>query len=442
MSGQGGLHGDLGGFQVADLADHDHIRVLAQDRAQRGGEGQTDLGVGLDLGDGGNPVFDRVLHRDDLAHAIVDRFEGGVEGRRLARAGRAGHQDDAVGLVDPGIHHFQVIRQQPQAIEAQALPLLRQQAHDHRLAMHAGQGRYPHVHVLAADPRAHASVLGKPPLGDVDAGHQLDPRHDGGETLARQCQAGLQHAVDTKADVEVEFPRLDVDVRGAVFDGLPHDVADQFDDRRLLGHFPQMADIVIGEQSGIAPFLLLPFTQVFEPGVEVLRTAQHRLQLPSRIEITQGVLQRRRQGIAGSEQQSRIRVLPDHHLLGDEPVEPDRRAVEKVRYRGIARRRQVHPEQRHGQLLGQHVEQCRFGNDARAHQDRPQPAAQPGLQLQRPLHFLRAGQPALDQAPAQRRILFRQFGGKFRAHRRTRPACAGTKAGREAIPAMTRRGRP
>ncbi len=43
VAGQRGLDGDLGGLVVADLADHDDVGVLAQEGAQRGGEGQADL---------------------------------------------------------------------------------------------------------------------------------------------------------------------------------------------------------------------------------------------------------------------------------------------------------------------------------------------------------------------------------------------------------------
>ncbi len=42
--------GVLGGLEVADLADHDDVRVLAQDVAQRGGEGDPDLGLHLRSG--------------------------------------------------------------------------------------------------------------------------------------------------------------------------------------------------------------------------------------------------------------------------------------------------------------------------------------------------------------------------------------------------------
>ena len=49
VAGERGLDGDLRGLEVADLADHDHVRVLAQDGAQGLGEAEVDLGVDLGL---------------------------------------------------------------------------------------------------------------------------------------------------------------------------------------------------------------------------------------------------------------------------------------------------------------------------------------------------------------------------------------------------------
>jgi hypothetical protein len=49
VSGQARLHGDLRSLRVADLADHDHVRVLPQDRAQCPPERQLDPRIHLDL---------------------------------------------------------------------------------------------------------------------------------------------------------------------------------------------------------------------------------------------------------------------------------------------------------------------------------------------------------------------------------------------------------
>ena len=94
------LDRDLGRLQVADFADHDDVRVLAQDMAQARGEGQADLGPHLDLVDAGHLVLDRVLDREDALVDGVDGVQPGVERGGLAGAGRPGDQHDAVGLVD------------------------------------------------------------------------------------------------------------------------------------------------------------------------------------------------------------------------------------------------------------------------------------------------------------------------------------------------------
>jgi hypothetical protein len=105
VAGQRRLHGDLRGLRVADLADHHHVRVLAQDRAQAACKGHLDFGVDLGLADAVDVILDRVLDRHDVAGAVVDALERGVERRGLAGTRRAGDQDDAVRLVDQVVEH-------------------------------------------------------------------------------------------------------------------------------------------------------------------------------------------------------------------------------------------------------------------------------------------------------------------------------------------------
>ena len=63
MAGERRLHGDARGLDVADLADEDHVGVLAQDRLETGGERHARLVVDLDLVDPREDVLDRVFDR-------------------------------------------------------------------------------------------------------------------------------------------------------------------------------------------------------------------------------------------------------------------------------------------------------------------------------------------------------------------------------------------
>ena len=53
VAGERGLDRDLRGLEVTNLTDHDDVRVLAQEGAERGREVQADLVVHLHLVDAG-----------------------------------------------------------------------------------------------------------------------------------------------------------------------------------------------------------------------------------------------------------------------------------------------------------------------------------------------------------------------------------------------------
>ena len=73
VAGQRRLDGDVRGLAVADLADHDHVGVGAQHRAQADVEGDAGLRRDLHLLDAGDALLDGVLDREDAAFAVVER---------------------------------------------------------------------------------------------------------------------------------------------------------------------------------------------------------------------------------------------------------------------------------------------------------------------------------------------------------------------------------
>ena len=79
VAGERSLDRDLCGLKVADLADHDHVRVLPQDGPQGFGKGQVDLGIHLRLAHARQLVFDGVFHRHDVVARGVQALQRGVQ---------------------------------------------------------------------------------------------------------------------------------------------------------------------------------------------------------------------------------------------------------------------------------------------------------------------------------------------------------------------------
>ena len=96
MAGESGMNGDTGCFGVAHFAHHDDIWILADEGPHRGGESQADRGFHLRLIDPLNFIFDRVLDGQNLPRGLVEEREHCRESRRLAAAGRPGHDDQAM----------------------------------------------------------------------------------------------------------------------------------------------------------------------------------------------------------------------------------------------------------------------------------------------------------------------------------------------------------
>ena len=71
---------------------------MAQEGAQGAGEGQPSLGIDLHLIDAGQVDLHRIFGGRDIDLGGIENIETGIERNRLARTGRAGHQDHALWL--------------------------------------------------------------------------------------------------------------------------------------------------------------------------------------------------------------------------------------------------------------------------------------------------------------------------------------------------------
>ena len=109
--------------------------------------------------------------------------------------------------------------------------------------MHGGHDGDAQVVVFAADADAHAPVLRQAAFGDVQAAHDLEPRDQGQLHLLGRRGRVHQDAIDAVAQPQRLLKRLDVDVAGAVFDGLNQDEVGQLDDRGFLAGGRQLVEI-------------------------------------------------------------------------------------------------------------------------------------------------------------------------------------------------------
>ena len=251
VPGERGLDAHLGRLGVAHLADEDHVGGLPQHRPDDAGEVEADLVLDLHLVDAGEVVLDRVLGGDDLRVGAVELVERRVERGRLARAGRARHEDDAVGPADQVLELAEFVLGEPELADADADVVLVEDPHHHRLAVVGRQHADAEVVVFAVGGELDAAVLRAAALGDVELGEDLDAGEHRPQETARGIVALDEPAVDAVADPHAVFERLDVDVAGPELHRLDDDQVDELHDRGvgvvLLGRGCLLLDGRLGE---------------------------------------------------------------------------------------------------------------------------------------------------------------------------------------------------
>jgi hypothetical protein len=108
-----------------------------------------------------------------LSTELISR-ERGVKRRRLAAAGRPGHEHDAVALVREPPERREVAAREPELSRAEQRRAAVEQSHDDALAVRRGHRGNAYVEIATGHARADAAVLRQALLGDVHRGHDLD----------------------------------------------------------------------------------------------------------------------------------------------------------------------------------------------------------------------------------------------------------------------------
>ena len=339
VPGEGRLDGDLCRLQVADLADHDDVGVLADDVAQGAGEGEPDLGLHLDLVDPADLVFHRVFHGDDLLVGRVDPVESPVEGGGLAASRGPRHEQDPVGLVDELLEDRKGCWGKAQAVQVDHDPLAVENTHDHALAIQDGDGRDPQVDLPLAHLEPDPAVLGQPSLGDVELRHDLHAGDDGGlEPLGDRLDV-VQDAVNPVAHLQVAFEGLDVDVACPAFDGMGDEEVDELDDGGLRCEVLEVSHILFR----FAQNPHVPFIDILDDLPDILRLLAV---VPGQVFVDDAALAGVDKdvgiqcGLQGIHQRPVVRVGHDNfqdivlEFQGNDPVFPDKAGGDSLQDKG------------------------------------------------------------------------------------------------------------
>ncbi len=93
VSGECGVDTERCGLAVADLSDHDDVRVLAQEGTESHRKGESNLRLHLGLIDTRHLILDRVFDCGDVHVRCIQNIKQGIERRRLPASGRPRRED-------------------------------------------------------------------------------------------------------------------------------------------------------------------------------------------------------------------------------------------------------------------------------------------------------------------------------------------------------------
>ena len=203
---------------VANLAHQDDVGVLPHERADAVAEVHLRRLVHRSLADQGHRIFDRILQGHDVEAVVVDVVEHRIERGRLAAAGRACHQDDALGSRDHLLEKLELARFETQTVERHDPFLSVENAQYDVLAVRSRLGGDAKIDGASGEHQGDASVLRRARFGDVHFRHDFDTdRHRRPVGLVQRADLA-QHAVDAVADAQEALLGLEVNVGCAPLD--------------------------------------------------------------------------------------------------------------------------------------------------------------------------------------------------------------------------------
>ena len=224
-----------GGGGIGKVAECDHIGALRDNASKGRGEIKAALVINSKLVDAAERLFDWKFEAAEVAVFGVAFEQRGIEHGAFAAAGGSADQEQPAGAgheLAPLLEH---VVAEAELFEFQRAAIFVGDVEDELFAAARGdRGKAQRVRVVV-NRDAQAAFL-----GDVGARHvQIRQRLEAGNQRrvhsARRTQSLNQPAVDSKADAQLGFAGLDVNLAGVLLDGGVNAIFDEPRDGRIDG---------------------------------------------------------------------------------------------------------------------------------------------------------------------------------------------------------------
>ena len=153
-------------------------------------------------------------------------------------------EDDAGRLLQCVVDALHILAVEPEHFEREALAGLAQKTHDRLFAEEGREDGNAEGDAVGFGLHLETSVLRKALLVELQVGKHLDARDDARGGGLRQGHRVVENAVDAIADQHLGLHRLDMNIGGALHDGVPQKRVDDAHNRQVLGH---LLEVVAGK---------------------------------------------------------------------------------------------------------------------------------------------------------------------------------------------------
>ena len=208
----GGAECNLRCFSIADFADENHVRVLAQYGTQGDCKRETAFLVYGNLIGSAQFVFDGIFDGRDVDFPQDDFAEASVKRCRLAASGRACDEEQPLRSTENAADLLECRVAEIEARQRFCGVVCREQSQYAFFAVADRNGAQSYVHLFAEMVECKAPVVRQTAFRDIDIRHDFETDEYGFGKPLRKVAVFCQHAIDAVSHAECICHWLKMDV--------------------------------------------------------------------------------------------------------------------------------------------------------------------------------------------------------------------------------------